>query len=97
MTMALSHDAALDAIVGASTVTILSYQEAIEGYLRLRRMSADAGNGVWVVEVVKSNDSDFLVFSSEKNAMDFAGARPEGCVISTRVIDCPERYYETPQ
>lgn len=34
---ALSHDEALDAITGcAATVTVLSYQEAIEGYLKLR-------------------------------------------------------------
>lgn len=34
---ALSHDEALDAIIGcAATVTVLSYQEAIEGYLKLR-------------------------------------------------------------
>lgn len=33
----MSHDEALDAITGcAATVTVLSYQEAIEGYLKLR-------------------------------------------------------------
>ena len=34
---AMTHDEALDAITGcAATVTVLSYQEAIEGYLKLR-------------------------------------------------------------
>ena len=38
----LSHRQALDAICGcASTVTVLSYQEAIEGYLGLRGISHD--------------------------------------------------------
>ena len=33
----MTHDEALDAITGcAATVTVLSYQEAIEGYLKLR-------------------------------------------------------------
>ena len=34
---AMSHDAAIDALCGcAATVTVLSYQEAIEGYFTLR-------------------------------------------------------------
>lgn len=33
---ALGHDEAITAIVGCASVTILSYQEAIEGYLKLR-------------------------------------------------------------
>lgn len=93
----LDHQAAIDAIVGALSVTVLSYQEAIEGYLKLRGIHEGSARGVWVVEVVKANGSDFLVFSSKKNAMKFAEERKEGCVISTRVIDCPERYYEVPQ
>lgn len=39
---AMTHEDALDAIVGcAATVTLLSYQEAIEGYLQLRGWSHD--------------------------------------------------------
>ena len=34
----LDHQAAIDAIVGVLGVTVLSYQEAIEGYLKLRGM-----------------------------------------------------------
>lgn len=38
----LTHDEAIDAICGcARTVTVLSYQEAIEGYLELRHLSVD--------------------------------------------------------
>jgi hypothetical protein len=38
----MSHSEALDAIIGcASTVTVLSYQEAIEGYLKLRGIRYD--------------------------------------------------------
>ena len=47
---ALSHKEALEAIIGCSaTTTVLSYQEAIEGYLKLRGLAhttlppADAG------------------------------------------------------
>lgn len=37
----MSHDLALEAICGvAASVTILSYQEAIEGYLDLRGLSS---------------------------------------------------------
>lgn len=33
----LTHDEAIDALCGcAATVTVLSYQEAIEGYFKLR-------------------------------------------------------------
>ena len=40
----LSHDAAIAAICGcAATVTVLSYQEAIEGYLKLRGIEFDGG------------------------------------------------------
>lgn len=40
----LNHDAAIAAICGcAATVTILSYQEAIEGYLKLRGIEFDGG------------------------------------------------------
>ncbi len=40
----MTHEEALDAIIGcATTVTTLSYQEAIEGYLTLRGMTAQAG------------------------------------------------------
>jgi hypothetical protein len=38
MKRALTHDEALDAIVGTMSVTVLSYQEAIESYLMLRRL-----------------------------------------------------------
>ena len=39
----LTHDAAIDAICGcAATVTVLSYQEAIESYLNLRGIDLDA-------------------------------------------------------
>ena len=39
----LSHEAAIDAICGcAATVTVLSYQEAIESYLDLRGIDLDA-------------------------------------------------------
>jgi len=39
----LSHDEAIDELCGCSaTVTVLSYQEAIEGYLALRGMTPDA-------------------------------------------------------
>lgn len=39
----LSHDAAIDAICGcAATVTVLSYQEAIEAYLNLRGIDLNA-------------------------------------------------------
>lgn len=38
----LTHEEALDAICGcAGTVTVLSYQEAIEGYLKLRGISSE--------------------------------------------------------
>ena len=37
MKRALTHDEALDCIIGAASVTTLSYQEAIESYLMLRR------------------------------------------------------------
>ena len=37
MKRALTHDEALDCIIGAAGVTTLSYQEAIESYLMLRR------------------------------------------------------------
>jgi hypothetical protein len=37
MERALTHDEALDAIVGALGVTAMSYQDAIESYLMLRR------------------------------------------------------------
>jgi hypothetical protein len=47
----LSHDAAIKALCDcAATVTVLSYQEAIEGYLELRGISVDADNkagGLW--------------------------------------------------
>lgn len=95
--MSLSHDAALDAIIGASTVSALSYQEAIEGYLKLRGVLLEDRALVWVVQVVTLDTSDFLVFGSEAAARAFAKARPEACVISTRVLDCPERYYERAQ
>jgi hypothetical protein len=36
MTDALSHDEAMDCICGAAGVTLLSYEEAISAYLRLR-------------------------------------------------------------
>lgn len=37
----MTHDEAIEAIVGcAMAVTVLSYQEAIEGYLTLRGMTA---------------------------------------------------------
>jgi len=40
---ALSHDEAIDALIGcAKTVTVLSYQEAIEGYFKLRNMDWSA-------------------------------------------------------
>jgi hypothetical protein len=39
----LTHDEAIDAICGcAATVTVLSYQEAIESYLDLRGIDPDA-------------------------------------------------------
>lgn len=38
MRRALSHDEALDCIIGAAGVTTLSYQEAVESYLMLRRL-----------------------------------------------------------
>ena len=39
----MTHDEAIDALCGcAATVTVLSYQEAIEGYLSLRGISLDA-------------------------------------------------------
>jgi hypothetical protein len=39
MSAPLSHDEAIDAICGcAATVTVLSYQEAVEAYLNLRGM-----------------------------------------------------------
>jgi hypothetical protein len=46
----MTHDEALDAITGcARTVAVLSYQEAIEGYLQLRGMwptqGIEAGTG----------------------------------------------------
>lgn len=39
MKIGMTHDEALDAIVGALGVTVMSYQEAIESYLQLRRLT----------------------------------------------------------
>jgi len=42
MATSLTHDQAIDALCGcAATVTVLSYQEAIEGYFSLRGISVD--------------------------------------------------------
>jgi hypothetical protein len=42
MSEPLSHDAAIDALCGcAATVSVLSYQEVIEGYLKLRGLLED--------------------------------------------------------
>lgn len=39
MSKPMSHDEAIDALCGcAATVTVLSYQEAIEGYFKLREL-----------------------------------------------------------
>ncbi|WP_332772969.1 hypothetical protein [Phenylobacterium sp.] len=40
----LTHDQAIDALCGcAATVTVLSYQEAIEGYFKLRGLPIPGG------------------------------------------------------
>jgi hypothetical protein len=40
MKTGLTHDEALNAIVGPIGVTVMSYQEAIESYLMLRRLES---------------------------------------------------------
>lgn len=48
---------------------------------------------IWVVQVVREDGGDFLCFSSEEMATDFAMSRDEPCVISTRILDNPDIYY----
>lgn len=52
---------------------------------------------VWTVTVVEDDRQDFLVFSSQEKAGDWAGSCPHPCVLSTRVVDVPEHYFEAAQ
>lgn len=87
---ALSHAAAIDAICGcARTVSVLSYQEAIEGYLNLRGLGSliktpaewtcerqDGDDGEIYYAIHARDDHRFIanVYSSEKDAQLIASA-----------------------
>jgi hypothetical protein len=56
----LGHDEAIDALCGcAATVTVLSYQEAIEGYLSLRGLPADPAATIEALQAqVEAKDAE---------------------------------------
>jgi hypothetical protein len=65
----LTHDEALDAITGALGVTVMSYQEAIESYLMLRRLeplfTAQSGTAFHNPEVIDCGPQDIAQTPSE--------------------------------
>ena len=74
----LTHDEAIDAICGcAATVTVLSYQEAIEAYLDLRgidilAIQATEARAQGLVETLENLLDDGHSYESEGQARDAA-------------------------
>ena len=68
-------------------------EEKQEGIDNEIRRAAIVGAEVWTVTVVDEGRTDFIVFSSELKASDWAKACPMPCVISTRIVDVPEHYF----
>lgn len=73
MSEPLSHEAALDAICGcAATVTVLSYQEAIEAYLDLRgitEQTALAYGLLWRMQIDRRDPNLCLASDARKTLL----------------------------
>lgn len=50
-----------------------------------------------VYTVYVAEDQSTHIFSTMENAERFAGAQPSSCLLSTYMIDNPERYYGATQ